>query len=208
MTIGVSRHPASLLMLIVTLTFVSAAHAHKVNMFAYVEGDSIFIEGYFADGKKAAQSQVTLMDSSGRTLATAVTDAEGQLTLPVATKDNLRIVLNAGMGHQTEYTIFANELAGASDTPPAVTSDTPGPAIASDVPATADAAPMSGTLPTDAALEAAVERAVGQAIKPLMRTISEMREEKELGAIVGGIGYIFGILGIFFYLKARRSGGA
>ena len=52
-----------------------------------------------------------------------------------------------------------------------------------------------------------VERSVGRALRPVMRNISEMRNEKELGAIVGGIGYIFGVLGIYYYIKARRLSG-
>lgn len=197
------------LLLPVLLAFAATAQAHKVNMFAYVEGDSIYIEGYFADGKKAAAAQVTLVDGGGNTLATAVTDAEGQLTLPVPTKDNIRIILNAGMGHQTEYTIFASELGAVAQTAP-TDGAAPSPAGGAAPPAAETAADdaMTMTAPGDATLEAAVERAVGQAIKPLMRAVSEMREEKELGAIIGGVGYIFGILGIFFYLKARKSGGA
>ena len=50
-----------------------------------------------------------------------------------------------------------------------------------------------------------IERAVGQSIKPLMREVSEMKEERSLGTIVGGIGYIFGVLGIIFYIMARKE---
>ena len=42
-------------------------------------------------------------------------------------------------------------------------------------------------------------------MRPVMRNISEMREEKSLAEIVGGIGFIFGLMGIYFYLKARKD---
>lgn len=196
-------------MLIAALFSASPAVAHKVNMFAYAEGDKILIEGYFADGKKAAQANVTLLDTTGNTLASGVTDAEGQLTVPIPSKGDVRIILNAGMGHQTEYTIFANELGGAGQTPvDQARAETPGSTMQTaqtDAPTptsvtTGPMAPANG-MP----LEPAIERAVGQAILPLMRSVSEMRQEKELGAIVGGIGYIFGVLGIFYYLKARKA---
>lgn len=190
--------------------FAAPAFAHKVNMFAYVEGDRILIEGYFADGKKAAQAEVTLLDTSGTPLASGVTDGEGQLTVPVPSKDDVRIILNAGMGHQTEYTIFANELGGTgkdiAGQPPA---DEPDGALPDTSPAGAAAqalaTPDRAAAAPPAALEPAIERAVGQAILPLMRSVSEMREEKDLGAIIGGIGYIFGLLGLFYYVKARNT---
>jgi hypothetical protein len=50
-----------------------------------------------------------------------------------------------------------------------------------------------------------VESAVGQAIRPLMREVSEMKERRGFSDIVGGIGFIFGIVGVFFYLKARKG---
>src|SRR3990172_285887 len=39
------------------------SYAHKVQMFAHVEGSKVFVEGYFADGKKAKNSEVTVFDN-------------------------------------------------------------------------------------------------------------------------------------------------
>lgn len=44
------------------------AWAHKVNVFAYVEGGKIFTESYFPDGKKIEGGTIEVRDASGTKL--------------------------------------------------------------------------------------------------------------------------------------------
>ena len=37
--------------------------AHKVNVFAYVEGEKIYTESYFNDGKKCIDSKIEVFDN-------------------------------------------------------------------------------------------------------------------------------------------------
>jgi len=178
------------------------AYAHKVNMFAYAEGSDIYVEGYFSDGKMAKNSIVSVYDTTGTVLLSGSTDDDGQFTFPIPEKSTLKIVLNAGMGHRTDYLLSANELTGDIDI-----------TASEDIPIDGDSATGDGnqanSIPNErtsnAELNRMIETAVGKAIKPVMRSLSEMREERSLATIVGGIGYIFGVLGIFFYLKARKG---
>jgi len=167
-------------------------------MFAYGEGDQVFLEGYYADGKKAQNSAVLVVDSEGKEVAKGVTSSEGQYSFTYPKGTDLLITLDAGMGHKTEYKITESELndeedgeVSSSNSETALviensSTDTPGFAI------------------NENRIRMEVERAVGKAIKPLMREVSEMREEKSLAEIIGGIGFIFGALGAFMYYKARK----
>ena len=56
-----------------------------------------------------------------------------------------------------------------------------------------------------AIVEKAVEKAVGEAIKPLVRSFTEMTQKNSLTTIIGGIGYILGLMGIAFYFKSRKG---
>lgn len=179
------------------------AFAHKVNMFAYSEGPDVFIEGYFSDGKKALNSVVTVFDTDDTELLQGTTDNDGQFTFPIPKTTDLRIVLNAGMGHQTEYVIRASELTGEDELMITQQNEITATGETSKEPDSKTISSSHDTV-SNTELNQVVERAVGQAIKPLMRSVSEMREERSLSTIVGGIGYIFGILGIVFYLKARK----
>ena len=51
--------------------------AHKVNIFAYVEGKKIYTESYFNDGKKCVDSKIEVFDNQGNILLEGLTDQEG-----------------------------------------------------------------------------------------------------------------------------------
>jgi len=185
--------------LVIFLLFSLNSYAHKVNMFAYGEGEQVFLEGYFADGKKAQNSEVVVVDDAGKEIARGTTDDQGQFSFEYPSGTDLVITLDAGMGHKTEYKITESELSDDEDSGEEESSSSS--AKNEQVPAQmSNAAPMIDTK----LMRTEIEKAVGKAIKPLMREISEMREEKSFAEIIGGIGFIFGGLGIFMYYKARK----
>lgn len=190
----------------ILLLITPAAFAHKLNMFAYVEGDKIFAEGYFTDGKKAKNSGVTVYDPTNNELLTGTTDGDGQFSFAIPQQSDLRITVNAGMGHQAEYVLLKSELSEEADAATPVVE--PAATIAADSASQQNPdgplTPVTTVKLDEAAVRVEVERAVGKAIKPLMRELSEMRAEKSFSDIVGGVGFIFGLLGVFMYFKARQ----
>ncbi len=188
------RTPTSVAFFLALLCAVSVVHAHKVNMFANVEGNRVVVEGYFADGKKAKEATIQVFAPDGTKLVQGKADAEGIFTFDVPQITDLRISLYAGMGHRTEYTIPAADLQSAG-----TASDSGAGEAAASSPAAASAAV------NQAELRAIVQQAVGESLTPVMRGISELKEQKSFSDIVGGIGFIVGLLGIFFYLKARKE---
>ncbi|GAI35935.1 unnamed protein product, partial [marine sediment metagenome] len=75
--------------------------AHKVIIFAYVEGDRVYTESYFSDGKKCVDSKIEVFDKQGDKLLEGLTDEEGEFSFEVPPEDgDLKIVLTAGMGHR------------------------------------------------------------------------------------------------------------
>jgi nickel transport protein len=187
------------------MLYSGAVYAHKVNMFAYSDGPNVFIEGYFSDGNKAQNSTVTVYAPDGKQLLQGTTDDKGQFSFPIPEKTDLRIVLNAGMGHRTEYVIKASELSADSIKSTSQNEDVSNASVENMSQSTSGSSSTSVDTFSNDELSKIVERAVGQAIKPLMREVSEMKEERGFTSIIGGIGFIFGILGIGFYLKARKG---
>ena len=176
------------------------AMAHKVNLFAYAEGMTVFVEGYFVDGKAAQNSTVQVFDADEQLVAEGVTDDDGQYEFSLKDVSDLKVVLNAGMGHQATFSLSSTELGlGGSDEN--VTSQD------SDVaPEATESAAQNAAAPTIASadLEALVYKAVNEANKPLVRELAASQEKASLSGIVGGIGYIVGFLGLFAYFKARQ----
>lgn len=188
-------------MLLVALLASSLAEAHKVNMFAYVDGDHVFIEGYFSDGNKARNSAVAVYNPAGDKLLEGETGEDGTYSFKIPGKGPLRVTLNAGMGHKAEYTVSADELAGEVGAEPRGSGET-GPASSQSV-QDVSASP-NGQDQGEDDLDLKIRRAVGDAIKPLMRSMSELEARRGFSDIVGGIGFIVGILGTVFYFKARK----
>lgn len=180
--------------LICLLLLSTSAFAHKVNMFAYAEGNNIFMEGYFADGKKAKRCEVTVFNSQGEELHAGLTDVEGQYQFAIPEMTDLKIVLNAGMGHQASFLLPVDELKDEEDSIQST--------VNTDVAVTISG---SGANINAEALGLIVDQAVAKAVRPVMRSIAEMREEKSFSSIIGGIGFIFGMMGLYFYMKAKKD---
>jgi nickel transport protein len=90
--------------------FAGPAMAHKVNLFAYVEGGKVFTESYFPDGKPVESGKIFVYDSKEALLLEGKTDAKGLFSFPVPTVDDLKIVIEASMGHKNSFKLKKAEL--------------------------------------------------------------------------------------------------
>lgn len=101
---------AAVLIIAASLVWINPAQAHKVNIFAYAEGGTVFTESYFPDGKRVRDGTLEVYDSQGQKLLEGKTDQEGKFSFPVPKKDDLKIVINASMGHKSEFVLKKDEL--------------------------------------------------------------------------------------------------
>jgi len=190
------------------------ADAHKVNIFAYAQDGKVHAEGYFVDGSKCKNSLISAMDDkTGEKLLEGHTDENGQYTFDVPRVTSLKLILYAGTGHQNEYILSEEEIRGAM---PAAKKKTekqaeqkkrgasePKP-IKSEQPAGVQTAMNPPTSSED--LEAVIGKVVDSKLQPVMRILVKLQEQSEkpgLTEILGGIGYIIGILGIIAYFKGK-----
>ena len=109
-----------------------AAHAHKVTVFAWAEGDRIFTESKFSGGKMVKAGKVEVFDSDGTLLLEGRTDDNGAFAFKAPAITDLKIVLTAGMGHQNSWLISAAEL-GEGEIAPVATRQTPSEPAAVDI---------------------------------------------------------------------------
>ena len=84
------------------LFFLCAANAsaHKVIVFAWVEGDTVYTESKFNGGKKVKGGQITVTDLQGSPLLTGQTDDQGKFSFRLPQKTAMKVELIAGMGHR------------------------------------------------------------------------------------------------------------
>ncbi|MBU4565970.1 MAG: hypothetical protein KMY53_01000 [Desulfarculus sp.] len=184
------------------LALAGAAQAHRISVYAYVEDGQIKGEGYMPGGGKVSNQQVQVLDAGGKVLAEAKTSPEGAFSLPLPqAKPPLTLVLSAGAGHRATYKLSAADLgvaATAAKAAPASAAPTAAKPVAQAVAAGQDLGPQ-------------IKKAVEQAVAPLRAQLAEMAlrsNEVSLKDIVGGLGWIVGLLGLAAYMKARKMAGA
>lgn len=173
------------------------AFAHRVYIYAWVEGNTVYTESYFSGGVKVKNGLVQVFDLNGKKVLEGKTNSKGEYSFQVPGKNGLRIVVNASMGHRGEYVLHADELGG-------VAAPATGKKQAETV--TKTGSETSQQVDVDQ-LQKVVEEALDSRLRPIARSIAKLQEEKGPGLteIVGGIGYIFGIMGLLLYFRSRKN---
>ncbi len=190
-----------LLLCAVVLVWTTTAHAHRLLLMAWVQGDRLVVETAFGTGQIGANMAITVQDAvTGDVLLSGTTDAQGlyEATLPATVLERrapLLVQATDGAGHLAEQSIAPDEL----------------PALA--IPSTASPSPPEVTglpeqLPDELSmlLQQAVAEAVRQEIAPLRREILALSQRGPgIPEIVGGIGWIVGLAGLGALLLRRKT---
>ncbi len=200
------RFSITVLFLLLSILLSSAVYAHKVNMFAYQEGGQVSVEGYFADGKKAQKSEVAVYDEQGQLLLNGETDDEGMFVFTPAQKGALRITLDAGLGHKTEYELSAEEWEDQAHlvTTVSTVNEKAQPQVVTPAETEVTIYPTTAGI-DEKALREMIKKAVLDANIPLVKSLEEAQQKASLSDIIGGIGFIFGILGVVLYFQTRKQ---
>jgi nickel transport protein len=98
--------------LVVGFLWIGAAsvNAHRVNVFAWIEGDTVHVESKFSGGKRVKAGKITVLDSEGGELISGMTNENGEFSFKIPKKTDLKIVVEAGEGHRGEWSINAADI--------------------------------------------------------------------------------------------------
>jgi nickel transport protein len=190
-----SRRLKILLFCLAILAAGAPTWGHGLSVFAWVEGERVLVESKFSGGKRPVNATVRVLAPDGRELLAGQTDDQGRWAFDLPQKTALKIVLEAGMGHQAEWTLRAEEVGAATvDTAPSAP-----PAQDSSVPLV--------TTGSASDTEARLAKVIAQALQPINARLAHLEKERQgpsLQDILGGLGYILGLVGIGAYMQARR----
>jgi nickel transport protein len=193
-----------------TLLLTGNALAHRVSVFAWVQGDTVHVESKFSGGKKVKGGRIVVTDSGGIELLTGKTDNSGEFSFKIPRRTDLTIILEAGMGHRAEWTVPADDMgsiAAEDQTPPEKHSAKKEPEITGAAQHEQHGS-MRDQVPTGpglAEIETVVEKALDKKLKPVLKMLAESAENRPtIRDIIGGIGYIIGLVGMAAYLRYRK----
>lgn len=189
-----------------TLCLAAVSSAHKVNIFAYVDGNTVVTDSGYSRSKRVHDGTVEVYDAAtGTMLLSGPTDDNGKFDFEIpaqarANRMDLRLLLKAGTGHQAEWTVKFDEF-GAAKGPFA-----PQPADHGHMAVAVSDAGKDGAGPQVAMDTAAVEAVVRRELEPVKRMLADLSQSGPgVTEIIGGIGYILGLFGLVAYMKSRKS---
>jgi len=194
------------------LCFHAPAWAHKVMIFAWVEGDTIHTQSKFSGGKRAKHARVVVYDKEGNQLLEGKTDEKGEFSFKVPKRTDLKIALKASMGHLAEWTIPVEEIApildeaeGSPEVGPQVTTNEAAPLTQTET-AAEPPAPVAVGLSRQEA-KALIDESLDRKLAPIVKMLADqVGRGPTVSEVLGGIGYIFGLAGITLYFLSRRKG--
>ena len=199
--------------MVLSLVFAGAsfASAHRVNIFAFVDGDAVQVECGFNRSQKVKQGTVEVFDATtGARVLQGTTDDNGVFRFPVTAELreaghdlNLRII--AGEGHQNQWKLSKEDFSLGADSKTAVS--TVKLEILNKEAETNTASPkIYSQEELDAALKTAREQTEMQVIAPLRKQLAEAQQPKITWRdIVGGLGWCLGLGGLFAWISTRRQ---
>jgi nickel transport protein len=176
---------AALLAFAVFLAATGNAAAHKLKLFAAAAGDTVSGYGFFVGGGRPAGAALVARDAGGNTVWRGTTGDDGSFSFTVAAPAGLTLSIDAGDGHAAEATI-----AGGGSAP---------------VPPSSAAAPAGDDAALAALVAAEVDKAVARQIRPLLEASAAAEARLRLNDILGGLGWIAGLVGVGLVVARRRK---
>ena len=183
------------------------AFAHKVSIFAWVEGDTVYTQSKFSRGRKTKGAPVIVFDPEGNKLLEGKTDDKGEFSFKIPKKTALKIVLKASMGHMAEWKIPLEEVTDSdpeSDIKDFYESSSQIPIISldPDLPVYAE----SSTGLSKEEIQKLIDESLDRKLAPIMNMLADSYDDgPSLTEIISGIGYIFGLVGVAMYFASRKK---
>lgn len=196
-----ATHPtltAATLLAMAILLFTGPALAHKIKLFAMVEGTEVTGYAYAPGGVRLPHDKVEIFDGNKQKLAEVQTDGNGAFSFTPKKRSDLHFEMDTGDGHRTSFLVRAEEL---PESLPAGDSVAAQPLQTSPPPTHQPPAAIG----SQEELAALIDVTVARNIRPLREQIEAYEQRVRLHDILGGIGYILGLAGIAAYLLAGKK---
>jgi nickel transport protein len=175
------------------------SQAHRVLVFAYLDQGEIVVKASFSRNRPVAHGRVTATLADGTPIFQGKTDAKGELRFPrpdIPAGERLVITVNGGPGHQGRWVMTPEDLGFAIRD----SMSAPGPQPRPGPPLIKEEGQQVETI------ETIVNRAVAREVAPLKAMMARhMETGPSWRNIIGGIGWIVGLAGLWSALSRRKK---
>ncbi|NVL90140.1 MAG: hypothetical protein HWN69_03970 [Desulfobacterales bacterium] len=197
-----------LLFTVLWLVFFNApASAHKVTIFAWVEGDTVHTQSKIGAGKRAKGARVLVFDSKGNRLLEGKTDEKGEFSFKIPKKTDLKVVLKASMGHMAEWKIPADEIGAVGDVSGSTVPEINVKSGIEEAVRSTDVKPgLEAVSLTRQEVQDLIDKSLDRKLAPIVDMLADATDcGPKMTEVIGGIGYIFGLVGVALYFANRRK---
>lgn len=199
----------SILFCCLIFTCTTPAQAHRVHIFAIVEGSEIAANCRFSKAKPAQKSLVQVFNAKDNSLLLeGRTDRQGNFRFPIPkpilqNPVDLRLELDAGAGHQATWVIEAAEIALRKNLAPHLQKAKKSITEISPTTIKKDSTQLQLTAQQ---LQEIINRSLDTKLAPIHQMLmAQQTDDPGFAEIVGGIGWVFGLFGIFALIKRQRN---
>jgi nickel transport protein len=165
------------------------AEAHRLKLFAQVTGETIAGYGFYIGGGRPEGADLVVATPDGKEVSRLKTGVDGGFSFTPPTPGRYRLTLSGGDGHLATIDI-------STDGTPTAGQEVKTPASTATV------------LPDDldARIAQAVDAAVARQIRPLLEAYDAADGRVRFNDLIGGLGWIAGLAGLWAWFRSRRSG--
>lgn len=201
-----------ILLLILVLTL--PAYAHRIVSYAYTEGDEIVVEGAYGNGNPVKDCKVIVYDSQENVVYEGRTNSQGIAKFKVSNRSDLRIILDSETGHKSEYIIKEENLPEIkSENKVSSNKEDSSNQQITQVNNSVEESEVETTGISEDRLRKIIQEEVSEELSGELSTdiaaikqrLVRLEEKKGPGVveILGGLGYIMGLMGIGLYFKTK-----
>jgi nickel transport protein len=112
--IAYAKSIVNLFTVLAVLAFVglpTLGHAHKLSVFAWVECDTVVVEGKLGGDKRPKQGKVYVYDGEDHLILETELGTDGTARFPLKDyQTGLKIVVEVGEGHQSFWILTPNDI--------------------------------------------------------------------------------------------------
>ena len=189
-----------LISLCLSLALPDMGWAHRVDVFVWIEEETIHTQSRYGGGKPVQEGTLLVYDARKELLLQGAIDAKGEFSFPIPQRSDLLIAVETGTGHRGERKIAAGDLdAGYPTIPLGQQSDFDS---TKDIPETEVDMSQAFAFSMEKRLDALLDRK----LKPVHAALAKLQNRgTNVADILGGIGYILGLVGLAAYWKSRQE---
>jgi nickel transport protein len=174
------------------------AFAHRVYLFAYRDGDTVYTESYFGKSKVVG-GEIRVYDESGKMLLKGKTDDKGLFSFKMSPDKSIHIELIASMGHKAKFFLKS---ASKKQSPKEATTT-----VKADVKTDKEPSPASSYRVDIKEVKRMMEEVLDSRLRSIHDRLTQIQEDKGPGftEVIGGIGYIVGLMGLVLYFRSKKN---